>query len=142
MQRRLVLFEWAIRYTLREKENFDVLEGFLSELLREDVTILDVIESKSRYQFSDAECNRIHLKTRFGSGEIVAIEILINRGSYRHERLLNQAWQIVTEHMPEGEPFAEAVKFISVNILYFTLGKGDDYVYHVSTSFKGLHSVT
>ena len=32
---------------LRSKVNFEILEGFLSELLGEDITILEILESES-----------------------------------------------------------------------------------------------
>ena len=34
---KLVRFDWAIRYILRDKSNFDILEGFLTALLNEDI---------------------------------------------------------------------------------------------------------
>ena len=34
---KLVRFDWAIKTILRDKANFDVLEGFLSALLNEPV---------------------------------------------------------------------------------------------------------
>jgi hypothetical protein len=33
--RKLVSFDWALKRLLRSKANFEVLEGFLSELLHE-----------------------------------------------------------------------------------------------------------
>ena len=36
---KLVHFDWAIKNLLRNKANFDILEGLLSELLQTKVTI-------------------------------------------------------------------------------------------------------
>ena len=47
MQRKLISFDWAIKRILRSKANFEILEGFLSELLFEDITILEILESES-----------------------------------------------------------------------------------------------
>ena len=33
-QRKLISFDWAMKKLLRSKANFDILEGFLSELLK------------------------------------------------------------------------------------------------------------
>jgi len=33
----LIRFDWAIKRLLRNKANFGILEGFLSELLEEDI---------------------------------------------------------------------------------------------------------
>lgn len=37
MATKLIRFDWAMKKLLRNKANFDILEGFLSELLREDI---------------------------------------------------------------------------------------------------------
>jgi hypothetical protein len=34
-KRKLITFDWAIKRLLRSKANFGILEGFLSELLKE-----------------------------------------------------------------------------------------------------------
>jgi hypothetical protein len=40
----LVRFDWAIKSLLRDKANFDILEGFLSALLKEDIHVLHLHE--------------------------------------------------------------------------------------------------
>ena len=45
--RKLVRFDWAIKTILRNKANFSILEGFLSELLKTDVKIKELLESES-----------------------------------------------------------------------------------------------
>lgn len=44
-KRKLITFDWAIKRLLRSKANFGILEGFLSELLKENITILDIQDS-------------------------------------------------------------------------------------------------
>jgi len=46
-KRKLISFDWAIKRILRSKANFDILEGFLSELQKEDIKILEILESES-----------------------------------------------------------------------------------------------
>ena len=45
--RKLISFDWAMKRLLRSKANFEILEGFLSELTGEDITILEILESES-----------------------------------------------------------------------------------------------
>ncbi|WYD79654.1 MAG: hypothetical protein V8K32_10085 [Candidatus Electrothrix gigas] len=45
--RKLISFDWAMKKLLRSKANFDILEGFLSELLKEDIHILEILESEN-----------------------------------------------------------------------------------------------
>jgi len=44
---KLIRFDWAINTILRDKANFDVLEGFLSALLKEDIKVVQLLESES-----------------------------------------------------------------------------------------------
>ena len=43
MARKLVSFDWAVKRLLRSKVNFAVLEGFLSELLKDNIEIQDCL---------------------------------------------------------------------------------------------------
>ena len=47
--------------------------------------------------------------------------------------------RVITEHQQESEAYSKLVKVISVNILYFDLGHGSDYIYHGTTTFIGIH---
>ena len=43
---------------LRDKNNFDILEGFLSELLKEDILIEGILESESNQEEEGDKFNR------------------------------------------------------------------------------------
>jgi predicted transposase/invertase (TIGR01784 family) len=45
----------------------------------------------------------------------------------------------ITEHLKEGDPYEAMTKVISVNLLYFNLGIGTDYIYKSNTNFFGIH---
>ncbi|CAK8725584.1 hypothetical protein GMJAKD_16820 [Candidatus Electrothrix aarhusensis] len=60
-KRTLVSFDWAIKNILRDKANYDVLEGFLSTLLDKDITILSVLESEGNQQDESDKFNRVDL---------------------------------------------------------------------------------
>jgi len=42
---RLIRLDWAIKIILRDKASFEILEGFLTELLGFDVHIREILES-------------------------------------------------------------------------------------------------
>ncbi len=139
MPRRLISFDWALKRLLRSKANFDVLEGFLSELLKEDITILEVLESESNKQQRNDKSNRVDLKVKNQQGEIVLIEVQYEREFDYLQRILYATSKAITEHLLESQAYSQVVKVISVNILYFDLGHGEDYLYHGTTRFTGLH---
>lgn len=139
MPRRLISFDWALKRLLRSKANFDVLEGFLSELLKEDITILEVLESESNKQQRNDKSNRVDLKVKNQQGEIVLIEVQYEREFDYLQRILYATSKAITEHLLESQAYSQVIKVISVNILYFDLGHGEDYLYHGTTRFTGLH---
>ena len=137
--RKLVSFDWAIKRLLRSKANFDILEGFLSELLKDDIKILSILESESNRDFARLKANRLDLKVTNGKNEIIIIEIQYEHEYDYFQRILFSASMAVTEHLAEGSAYSEVVKVISINILYFDLGHGEDYIYRGQTVFTGLH---
>jgi predicted transposase/invertase (TIGR01784 family) len=138
-QRKLITFDWAMKRLLRSKANFEILEGFLSELLNEDIVILEILESESNKENNTDKFNRVDLKVKNSTGEIIIIEVQYEREFDYLERMLYGTSRVITEHQQEGEPFSTLVKVISVNILYFDLGHGTDYIYRGTTSFTGIH---
>ncbi len=137
--RKLITFDWAMKRLLRSKANFEILEGFLSELLGEDILILEILESESNKESRADKFNRVDLKVKNSKGEIIIIEVQFDREFDYLQRMLYGISRVITEHQKEGESYAKLIKVISVNILYFDLGHGTDYVYHGTTSFVGIH---
>jgi len=137
--RKLISFDWAMKRLLRSKANFGILEGFLSELLREDVQIVEVLESESNRDTAADRSNRLDLKVRNHRGELVLIEVQYERQHDYLSRMLYGSARTLVEHLDAGEAYADLVKVISVNILYFDLGHGEDYIYRGTTRFHGLH---
>ena len=60
LQDRYIRFDWAIKRLLRQKANFDVLNGFLTVVLREEVRILEILESESNQESASDKFNRVN----------------------------------------------------------------------------------
>ncbi len=142
MKRKLVSFDWAIKRILRSKANFAILEGFLSELLFDEIKIIEVLESESNKDDKMDKFNRLDIKVRNSKDELIIIEIQYSRELDYLQRILYATSKVITEHLKESEAYAKVSKVISVNILYFDFGDGDDYIYKGTTSFIGLHNKT
>ena len=138
-ERKLVSFDWAVKKLLRSKANFGVLEGFLSELLFDDIKILEILESESNKDSEDDKYNRVDIKVKNSKGELLIIEVQTNNERDFFHRILYATSKTVCEHLDEGEPYSKVAKVISVNILYFDLGEGSDYIYKGKTVFNSFH---
>ena len=139
MKQQLVRFDWAMKKLLRSKTNFGILEGFLSELLKRDLKIIELAESESNKEDEDDKYNKVDILVKLDNGEIVLIEVQVNTQFDYFHRMLFGTSKIITEHMMSGQTYAHVKKVYSVNILYFDLGHGSDYIYHGTTSFTGIH---
>ncbi len=139
---KLIRFDWAMKNILREKINFDILEGFLSALLNDDdIEVVELLESESNQENSIDKFNRVDLLVKYGHGRKIIIEIQNNYESSYLERVLFGSSKVIIENMEVGKKFKEVKKVISISIMYFNLGQGKDYLYHGKTEFKSLNDL-
>ena len=139
MSKKLIRFDWAIKRLLRNKANFGVLEGFLSELLFDDIRIDQILESESNQEDIDDKFNRVDILTQNSKNEVIIIEI---QSTYEIDYFHRMAFGVsrsISENLNLGQKYSEVKKVISVNIVYFDLGQGEDYIYKGKTDFKGIH---
>lgn len=136
---RYLRLDWAMKRLLRDKANFEILEGFLSELLKFDVKIEEILESESNQEHAFDKYNRVDLLARNDRGELLMIEVQTQTQYDFLQRMLYGTSKLVVEHLRLGEVYGKLQKIYSIAIVYFDLGKGDDYIYHGSTRFVGMH---
>jgi predicted transposase/invertase (TIGR01784 family) len=135
----VVRFDWFIKHMFRDKTDFEILEGFLSELLKENITILEILESESNPNQKDAKLNRVDVLVKTATDERIIVEVQNNEEYDYLHRILFGACKTIVEHMKRGFQYSLVKKVISVSIVYFEVGQGQDYIYHGSTLFRGLH---
>lgn len=138
-ERVLISFDYALKRLLRNKANYAVLEGFLSELLMRDIVVKSIGESESNKEHARDKYNRVDVLVEDASGEILLIELQFSIEMDFLHRMLYGVSKSLTERITQGEEYLEVKKIYSINIVYFDLGQGEDYVYHGKTHFKGLH---
>ena len=139
MGKRFVSFDWALKWWLRRKDNFDVLEGFLSVLLQDDIKIAEVLEDLSDRPPHQKLLNRLDLMAHNQKGELVFIELqtLWEYGGFHS--LANRVSQSISELIRESIGQDKVSKVISVNLIYLCLDDCEDYVYFGKSEVCGLH---
>jgi predicted transposase/invertase (TIGR01784 family) len=140
VNRSMISFDWAMKRLLRSKANFDILEGFLSELIRRKIIIKNIIESESNMTDKGDKSNRVDIFVEADDRELVIIELQYDTEDDYFQRMLYGTGKAITEYIDKGQPYGEVRKVYSINIVYFDLGTGDDYIYHGVTCFTGLHT--
>jgi hypothetical protein len=101
MVKKLVRFDWAMKKMLRHKANFHILEGFLSELLGEEVLIKQILESEGNKEEEDDKFNRVDILVENQKGELVIIEVHNTQEYDYFHRMLFGASKAITEHRKE-----------------------------------------
>ena len=136
----LVRFDWFIKHLLRDKVDFEILEGFLSELLKEDITILEILESESNPMSANDKFNRVDILVKTINEERVIIEVQNTKELDYLQRVYYGASKTLVETVLIGQAYKNIKRIISVSVVYFELGQGEDYIYVGTTSFKGMHN--
>lgn len=134
-----IRFDWAMKHMLRDKANFGILEGLISVLLNEDITIVEILESESNQNSDTEKFNRVDIKAKNSKGHLIIVEVQLTRQLYYLQRILYGACKAITEHINIGEKYDQVKKVYSISILYCDYGQGEDYVYHGETIFRGIN---
>ncbi|MDR0330362.1 MAG: Rpn family recombination-promoting nuclease/putative transposase [Chitinispirillales bacterium] len=138
--RTIISFDYAIKHILRDKANFDILSGFLSELMERKVTVFDLLESESNKGDDEAKVNRVDLKAKIDNGEIAIFEIQCYRQADFFGKVLYGVSRAVTEQISVGGEY-DIKKVYSISIAYYDLGAKSDYIFLAKMAgFKGLHT--
>ena len=135
-----IRFDWAVKRMLRDKANFAVLEGLITVLTGEKVTIAEILESEGNQENAVDKFNRVDIKAKNERGDIIIVEVQLTRQLYYLRRMLYGVSKAITEHIEIGNKYDKVKKVYSINILYFDLGQGSDYLYHGKTVFTGVHT--
>ncbi len=142
--KKLVRFDWAMKYMLRNKANFDVLEAFISNLLKEEITVLEILESEGNREAENRKFNRVDLKCKDSKERQIIIEIQNQREVDYLQRILWGTSNAVVESLELGSKFSEVVKVISISIMYHTMrldeNENTDFIYYGSTELIGMHT--
>ena len=136
-ERTFISFDWAIKKVLRHKENFTILEGFLSELLGFDIKIQNLLESEGNKQHEEDKFDRVDILVKSQKGELMLIEVQYDDEDDYFHRMVYGISKLISEYIAEGQEYGSIKKAYSINIMYFRLGQGKDYIYEYDGKFVG-----
>jgi predicted transposase/invertase (TIGR01784 family) len=139
-ERTIVSFDYAIKYLLRDKADFVILDGFLSELLGRKVAVQAILESESNKADEDEKTNRVDMKALIDDGEIAVFEIQFYEEVDFFSRVLYGVAKAIVEQVPMGAKFYDVKKVYSINIAYYDLGATREYLFNGDFGgFRGIN---
>ena len=81
---------------LRNKANYVVLEGFLTTLLGEKITICHLLESESNREDKDDKSNQVDILAENSKQELILIEVQNNTESSYFQRMMFATSKLLT----------------------------------------------
>ncbi len=136
--RPLVSFDWAIKKLLRNKADHVIVEGFLTSLLGKKIKLSHLNESEANKETFDDKYNRVDVFCETEDGELLLTIITFDDlNDYIHRLTINSVIEL-----PDEEPYNQISKVISINIVYFDFGEGNDFIYHGENEFVSLEKST
>lgn len=139
-KRTYISFDWAMKKLLRQKDNFEILEGFLSEFLGFDVFIQEILESESNKETQYDKFDRVDILVKSDKNELILIELQYDSEVDYFHRMLYGISKLITQYISEGEPYGIIKKAYSINIVYFSLGQGSGYLYEYRGEFFDMNT--
>ena len=117
-----------------------MLEGFLTVVLNQQISILEILESESNQEEESDKFNKVDLLVKNQQGELIIIEVQNNKEHDYFQRMLYSTSKIITDHLDKGDQYGKVKKVYAITVAYFDLGQGSDYVYYGKTEFTGIHN--
>jgi hypothetical protein len=138
--RKLITFDYAVKYLLRGKDSYGLLGGFLSELMSKHVVVDSLLGEETNKIDKDEKINRVDLKAKIDDGEFVVFEIQFLQESDFFGKVLFGVSKALTEQVNEGNDYFMR-KVYSINVVFGNRVKAKrEYLFHGKFSgFKGVH---
>lgn len=113
--------------------------GFPVRTPKQDLRITEILESSNNKENETDKYNIVDILVKNSKDELLLIEVQNTKEiDYFHRMNYGQA-KFLAEHISSGANYDRIKKVYSINIVYFDLGQGKDYVYKGTTNFIGMH---
>jgi predicted transposase/invertase (TIGR01784 family) len=140
----LISFDYAIKYLLKDKGDFSIVEGFISALLKtqgyKDVKIIALLEAESNQEDRKDKRSLADVIVEDEDRNKYIIEIERNlKDSFIHKSCFNTS-RLIIDNLAQREDYTQIVKVIHISLLYFPIGKGSGAIYHGKTIIHEIDS--
>ena len=134
-QKPLISFDYAIKYLLRDKGDYAIVEGFISALLKtvgyDEIKIIALLESESNREDGKSKRSLADLIVEDKNHRKYIIEIERNvKDSFIHKACFNTS-RLIVDNLAQREDYTDIVKVFHISLLYFPIGNAP--IYHGKT---------
>lgn len=133
----LISFDYAIKYLLRNKGDYDIVEGFISALLATEgyksVKINALLESESNRESADLKRSIADLVVQDEEGNKYIVEIERSfTPNFMHKACFNTS-RLVVDSISGNQDYTTIKKVFHISLLYFTTQEMKKPIYHGKT---------
>jgi predicted transposase/invertase (TIGR01784 family) len=137
----LVSFDYAIKYLLKDKGDYGIIEGFISALLRtqgyKDVQIIALLDSESNKEDPAHKRSLADLIVEDRDHNKYIVEIERNfKASFIHKACFNTS-RLIVDNLSQGADYMKILKIFHISLLYFPVG--DSPIYHGKTTIDAVN---
>jgi predicted transposase/invertase (TIGR01784 family) len=138
----LVSFDYAIKYLLKDKGGYEIVEGFISALLKtqgyKNVRIIALLETESNKEDSKSKRSLADLIVEDEDNRKYIIEIERNlKDSFIHKSCFNTS-RLIVDNLAQRQDYTQIIKIFHISLLYFPIGTGA--IYHGKTIIHEIES--
>lgn len=136
----LVSFDYAIKYLLKNKGDYEIVEGFISALLKSsgygEVKIIALLDTESNKENQLGKRSLADLIVEDVDHNKYIIEIERNiKHTFMHKACFNTS-RLIVDHLAQTIDYDKIIKVFHISLLYFPVGTGT--MYHGKTTTEKL----
>ena len=136
----LISFDYAIKYLLKSKGDYDIIEGFISALLKAEgygpVKITALLDAESTREERALKHSIADLVVEDAAGHKYIVEVeRAATASFIHKACFNSC-RLIVDSISSGQDYTTIKKVFHISLLYFTTAELAKTLYHGKTIFK------
>jgi predicted transposase/invertase (TIGR01784 family) len=144
----LISFDYAIKYLLKDKGDYEIVEGFLSALLScqgyKPVKITALLESDSNIESKDLKKSvaDVIVQDQEGNNYIVEIDRSYT-DQFLHKAVFNTS-RLIVDNLGSSQSYLKIKKIFHINLVYFPFEATTSPLHHVKVIFHQIdneHSI-
>ncbi|WP_342271976.1 Rpn family recombination-promoting nuclease/putative transposase [Candidatus Tisiphia endosymbiont of Parasteatoda lunata] len=136
----LVSLDYAIKYLLKDKGDYEIIEGFISAILKDagylPVKITALLESKSNKERKDLKKSIADVIVEDQQGHKYIVEIdRSTTHTFLHKACFNSC-RLIVNNISSDQDYSDIKKIFHINLIYFVLSDISSPLYHGQTIFR------
>lgn len=143
----LVSFDYAIKYLLKDKGDYEIVEGFISAILKSigysDVKIITLFdpESNKEDEFGKRSLADLIVEDAQHHKYVIEIERHIKH-TFIPKAYFNTS-RLIVDHLAQSVDYNKIIKVFHISLLYFPVGgEHGEVMYHGKTRIEGIEKHT